>query len=1162
MPTPENITLRVSRNGGAPSTGGITAAHSDVCQLSVADPTGLSQIRYEIYGFPPGYALPAGWTDSGNGVYTYESTGELPPTFTIPVSTTYWGKYMLRVTGNNATRNATEFAPDLIDERTSLEVVSPHGVTTVGVKESRQFDSLRGVWVTSLDKAIRSLDLLIGGGLAAPSNPAENGRVAIGSAGNLTYLAGGSAGDVLRWNGTAWVAAALSGLIGLSSVLSAGSTTTLGQTITWTGASANAVLGAGTDAIGLSGLLEVRRAGGGISGIGISDGGAVAGVIAGSIADGVTIGSFSATGMTISAAAGALNIAANTDIEIAAITGGFDLDATTYVEIGAGTTIELGAPTVSVPQGVLRIGAVPATTSAIGLTNNTGIFERNAANTQNARLVDMTSADLVRVGGNLFATTEVMGSTLITFDIFGTDVAVIRSNQLEMQGSFQVDWVTSAALSINNTNFLTSTAALSSFAQAISVTTSAAAVAAGGLIRTSRNSSILVARNQTNAADIGVLGVTSADTLNVGDSTNAVSVELLASTTISGTIGAANIWVTRSNQFEIKSTFALDFAGEVKISRADVDYITSTSGIVHIPNGILTIGSIVSSTGNIRGQNNVTNLAARNAANTGNIILVGTNSSDVALFGDVTVAGTLVGALTTITVWINAGTVATFDTNGENIATGKRLNFTEIDITRQTVSYITSASGLVNLPQSVLTFGSTFSGTGNLRAPTNWSLRGRNPGNTADMIVLTIGSNVDIGESTNVPLVILNGSTGQNFQVGGTSKLTVRTASVGFQSGVVADFIGNIDIQDDAVTRFSSTTTATRLNTPTGGTIEHQINAVTLVSFASTGYNFASTATPTWTQTIVGAGLTPKDMIFQAQALNGNDGSFLPQGGKIRLIGGAYSSGFDGGSVDLVGRAAAERTLSGGTSEAWLGGVRLMAIDQAGTEHTVAQAFAKLGISGNFASPLQKTFFLSEGTKLDFYRGFGAGSMLITEREYPIFYNETTGGGATPTGTLHIAETISTSGGATESTRNVSFFDHVATTTGSSMQSMERGLFIRNVKTAPTGDPTNGLYAWASGGNTFNLRGASNVVNLNSPGTLTLQSNGTTRLTANTTGLGFYTAAAVAQPSTTGEAAGFTAGGGTTATSTSTFTGNTGTKAYTVSDVVKHLKTLGLLAAS
>lgn len=69
---------------------------------------------------------------------------------------------------------------------------------------------------------------------------------------------------------------------------------------------------------------------------------------------------------------------------------------------------------------------------------------------------------------------------------------------------------------------------------------------------------------------------------------------------------------------------------------------------------------------------------------------------------------------------------------------------------------------------------------------------------------------------------------------------------------------------------------------------------------------------------------------------------------------------------------------------------------------------------------------------------------------------------------------------------------------------------------------------------------------------------------ANTTDvlLGFFHGTTpVAQPSSTGETAGFTAGAGTGVNDDSTFTGNVGSTAYRISDVVKHLKNLGLLAA-
>jgi len=60
--------------------------------------------------------------------------------------------------------------------------------------------------------------------------------------------------------------------------------------------------------------------------------------------------------------------------------------------------------------------------------------------------------------------------------------------------------------------------------------------------------------------------------------------------------------------------------------------------------------------------------------------------------------------------------------------------------------------------------------------------------------------------------------------------------------------------------------------------------------------------------------------------------------------------------------------------------------------------------------------------------------------------------------------------------------------------------------------------------------------------------------------LAFWGATPVVQPSSTGEAAGFTQGTGNNVKEVSTFTGGIGSTAYRVNDIVKHLKTIGLLA--
>lgn len=67
--------------------------------------------------------------------------------------------------------------------------------------------------------------------------------------------------------------------------------------------------------------------------------------------------------------------------------------------------------------------------------------------------------------------------------------------------------------------------------------------------------------------------------------------------------------------------------------------------------------------------------------------------------------------------------------------------------------------------------------------------------------------------------------------------------------------------------------------------------------------------------------------------------------------------------------------------------------------------------------------------------------------------------------------------------------------------------------------------------------------------------------TATTQKIGFWNVTPVIQYATTGTSTGFTAGAGTTATSLSTWTGNTGASAYTTSDIVRALKLAGIMAA-
>lgn len=74
-------------------------------------------------------------------------------------------------------------------------------------------------------------------------------------------------------------------------------------------------------------------------------------------------------------------------------------------------------------------------------------------------------------------------------------------------------------------------------------------------------------------------------------------------------------------------------------------------------------------------------------------------------------------------------------------------------------------------------------------------------------------------------------------------------------------------------------------------------------------------------------------------------------------------------------------------------------------------------------------------------------------------------------------------------------------------------------------------------------------------------STGTKIGTAANQKISFYNKTPIVQPTTTGTTTGFTAATGTPVLSGSTFTGNTGSAAYTLGDIVNALKLLGLLAA-
>ena len=133
MPATPYAKLFVSLNSGALQDEGITAAVSDTVDLSAESTvgwpaSGAGAPKWEIYGFPPSFTVPAGWsTDGTTGAYYY--TGVTPPQFTL----THWGKYMLRLLVQGG-------GGDKTDESTAISVPDASGLIDLGKYETTQFN--------------------------------------------------------------------------------------------------------------------------------------------------------------------------------------------------------------------------------------------------------------------------------------------------------------------------------------------------------------------------------------------------------------------------------------------------------------------------------------------------------------------------------------------------------------------------------------------------------------------------------------------------------------------------------------------------------------------------------------------------------------------------------------------------------------------------------------------------------------------------------------------------------------------------------------------------------------------------------------------------------------------------------------------------------------
>ncbi len=178
-------------------------------------------------------------------------------------------------------------------------------------------------------------------------------------------------------------------------------------------------------------------------------------------------------------------------------------------------------------------------------------------------------------------------------------------------------------------------------------------------------------------------------------------------------------------------------------------------------------------------------------------------------------------------------------------------------------------------------------------------------------------------------------------------------------------------------------------------------------------------------------------------------------------------------------------------------------------------------------------------------RQHSSNTTIALQRDYRI--TGSTHSFATSGGTITLAATMSIDGapiGGTNATITDSAGLHIPTVALSNVTT-GYGAYI----VAPSGAGTN--YAAFFSGTV--LISASNIA--------TDTTTGMKIATGTTQKLGFFDATPVVQQNATGTTTGFTANASANAVfNESTFTGNVGSTAYTISDVVKALKTLGLMA--
>jgi hypothetical protein len=312
-------------------------------------------------------------------------------------------------------------------------------------------------------------------------------------------------------------------------------------------------------------------------------------------------------------------------------------------------------------------------------------------------------------------------------------------------------------------------------------------------------------------------------------------------TTVASFVGDLWLWhgdgegvSIRDNTGEYAGVTLLDLGGQTVVYGAVADRITSALGAVFLVTAPTT-GIAGKNVGIIAGQGGTGNQA-------GGIAYLRAGS------------GTGSGAHGSVQLQDAAGSaVVTVSAARTLLAASSTLDWASgtASLRIGTTPWLTSTTSLASFAQpiSVTSGGATVAGSGRIRTDANTTvLVARDQSNTVDMPVITVGANIGIGGSTANALVVLNGATGQNFDVAGTNAMRVRGGTIEFRPGAVdiaaivstglnfasamrANFLGEIDISRQGNQRLGSTGLNNVYGVPATGQHQFSIDGSATIIF-------------------------------------------------------------------------------------------------------------------------------------------------------------------------------------------------------------------------------------------------------------------------------------------------------------------------------------------